>query len=100
MDTGADSPILDPKLLPDKYWETHTQYFTFALGNTFATKVRSQPIKIQFFPHCSIVYRVLGSPSLDQDLIIGWDILTRLPSLKIMPNGLNFTLNFESLWKL
>ncbi|KAF8011959.1 hypothetical protein BT93_I0169 [Corymbia citriodora subsp. variegata] len=95
IDTGASSSILDTKIIPDEFWKPYTRYFNSDSGDTFATKYRSKPITIQFFPRCSITTKILGSQSPDKDIIIGWDILTQLPKFRILSHGLRFKNQFK-----
>ena len=45
-------------------------------------KKKSKPILIRIFPTLTIKHQVLGSPLIGRDLLIGFDILHQIPSLR------------------
>ena len=45
-------------------------------------KKKSKPILIRIFPTLTIKHQVLESPSIGRDLLIGFDILHQIPSLR------------------
>ncbi|KAK8518692.1 hypothetical protein V6N12_011938 [Hibiscus sabdariffa] len=61
MDTGAAKTIMNPDILPSKWWKPHTRIFFTASNEEFATHLISKPITIQFFPGCAVRTTVLGS---------------------------------------
>nr|GEY23456.1 putative zinc finger, CCHC-type [Tanacetum cinerariifolium] len=74
--------ILNPNILPDHYWKPHHQNFMAANGEKFVIDKISVPINIRLFPKCVIKIRLLGSSSYGKDLLIGFDILHKLPNLR------------------
>ncbi|KAK8308731.1 hypothetical protein V6Z12_D02G079600, partial [Gossypium hirsutum] len=95
IDTGAAESIMNPYILPEKWWEPHTKYFSSASGKFFTTDLRSKPIKIQIFPTCSITTTVLGSKLLGKDLIFGFDLYIKAKQLRILPEGIRFKKMFK-----
>ena len=76
LDTGAQCSMLNPRIFPLDYWETHTEYFRATNGKIFETSlITKKPISIQFFPNCIIWQKIIGSDLPDKDLLIGFDIL-------------------------
>ncbi|KAH9734711.1 hypothetical protein KPL71_017470 [Citrus sinensis] len=52
IDTGADTSMIDPSVLPSDYWENHSKLFRAVNGETFETTlITKKPIGIQFFPN-------------------------------------------------
>ncbi|GJZ18952.1 putative zinc finger, CCHC-type containing protein [Tanacetum coccineum] len=82
FDTGSSVSILNPNILPDHYWKPHHQNFMAANGEKFVIDKISVPINIRLFPKCVIKRRLLGSSSQGKDLLIGFDILHKLPNLR------------------
>ncbi|GKB58808.1 putative zinc finger, CCHC-type containing protein [Tanacetum coccineum] len=82
FDTGSSVSILNPNILPDHYWKPHHQNFMAANGEKFVIDKISVPINIRLFPKCVIKRRLLGSSSHGKDLLIGFDILHKLPNLR------------------
>nr|GEU29710.1 putative zinc finger, CCHC-type [Tanacetum cinerariifolium] len=81
FDTGSLVSILNPNILPDHYWKPHHQNFMAANGEKFVIDKISVPINIQLFSKCVIKRRLLGSSSHGKDLLIGFNILHKLPNL-------------------
>ena len=55
IDTGADTSMIKPSVLPSDYWESHSKLFRVVNGETFETTlITKKPIGIQFFPNCII----------------------------------------------
>nr|GEX85101.1 zinc finger, CCHC-type, viral movement protein [Tanacetum cinerariifolium] len=82
FDTGSSVSILNPNILLDYYWKPHYQNFMAANGEKFVIDKISVLINIQLFPKCVIKRRLLGSSSHGKDLLIGFDILHKLPNLR------------------
>ena len=57
-------------------------------GKTFLITLKSKPILIRIFPTLTIKHQVLGSPITGRDLLIGFDLLHQIPSLKWSSKGL------------
>ncbi|XP_062089201.1 uncharacterized protein LOC133795762 [Humulus lupulus] len=98
FDTGASYTIMNPDILPPEFWKKKKQYFHAANNQIFCTELISKPIKLQFFPGCSIVHRVIGSKLPGKDLIIGFDLYTKKKGLRILPQGLAYKQYF-TLWE-
>ena len=69
--------------------------FYAANGETFPItkkkkkkKKKCKPILIRIFPTLTIKRQVLGSPLTGRDLLIGFDILHQIPSLRWSLKGL------------
>ncbi|KAK9014007.1 hypothetical protein V6N11_005181 [Hibiscus sabdariffa] len=90
IDTGAAMPIMNPDILPKEWWKPHTRYFTSASDQTFKTTLISKPITIQFFPGCYVKTTVLGSLLPGKDLVMGFDLYTKLKHLRILPTGIKY----------
>ncbi|KAK8306600.1 hypothetical protein V6Z12_D03G138200 [Gossypium hirsutum] len=88
---------MNPEILPDEYWEPHIRYFNSASGKVFTTNLKSKPIKIQFFPNCSITTAILGSKLPGKDLIVGFDLYLKAKKLRILPEGLRYKQMFKPL---
>ena len=88
FDIGATATILHPKILLEEFWLPHHQMFRAANGETFLITLKSKPILIRIFPTLPIKHQVLGSPFIGRDLLIGFDLLHQIPSLRWSPKGL------------
>ena len=88
FDTGAAATILHPKILLVEFWLPHNQMFQAANGETFLTTQKSKPIFIRIFPTLTIKHQALGSPFTGRDLLIGFDLLHQIPSLRWSSKGL------------
>ena len=86
---------MNPKVLPTKFWVSHKQFFKAADNQVFSTNLISKHVTIQFFPGCSLKTRVLNSELPSKDLIIGFDVFTKIPKLRLLPNGLKFKQYFQ-----
>ena len=76
IDTGADTSMIDPSVIPFDCWEKHSKLFRAVNGETFETTlITKKPIGIQFFPNCIIWKKIVASKLPDKDLLIGSDIL-------------------------
>ncbi|KAK8589939.1 hypothetical protein V6N12_024328 [Hibiscus sabdariffa] len=95
IDTGAAKTIMNPNILPPKWWKPHTRIFSTASNDEFATYLISKPITIQFFPGCSVRTTVLGSRLPGKDLAVGFDIYTQARFLRIVPDGLRYKQMFK-----
>ena len=62
--------------------------FSAANGETFLITLKSKPIFIRIFPTLTIRHQVLGSPLTGRDLLIGFDLLHQISSLKWSSKGL------------
>ena len=63
--------------------------FRAANGETFSITKKSKPILIRIFPTLTIKHQVLGSPIISRDLLIGFDILHQISSLRWLLKGLS-----------
>nr|GEY94580.1 zinc finger, CCHC-type, viral movement protein [Tanacetum cinerariifolium] len=97
FDTGSSVSILNPNILPDHYWKPHHQNFMATNGEKFFIDKISVPINIRLFPKCVIKRRLLGSSSHGKDLLIGFDILHKLPNLRWSSEGLHYR-SFFNPW--
>ncbi|GJS47542.1 putative zinc finger, CCHC-type containing protein [Tanacetum coccineum] len=97
FDTGSSVSILNPNILPDHYWKPHHQNFMAANGEKIVIDKISVPINIRLFPNCVIKRRLLGSSSHGKDLLIGFDILHKLPNLRWSGEGLHYR-SFFNPW--
>ncbi|XP_023903831.1 uncharacterized protein LOC112015633 [Quercus suber] len=88
FDTGAAATILHPKILPKECWLSHHQMFRVANGEIFLVTLKSKPILNRIFPTLTIKEQVLGSPLTGRDLLIGFDLLHQIPSLRWSSKGL------------
>ncbi|KAH9734769.1 hypothetical protein KPL71_017494 [Citrus sinensis] len=71
IDTGADTSMIDPFVLPSDCWEKHLKLFRAVNGETFETTLTTKkPIGIQFFPNCIIWKKIVASTLPDKDLLI------------------------------
>ncbi|PKI75283.1 hypothetical protein CRG98_004323 [Punica granatum] len=77
LDTGAAQTIMNPEVLPKECWKSHTKHFSTTSSEVFSTHLISRPLKIQFFPGCYLITRVLGSTLPRKDIVVGWDIITK-----------------------
>ena len=67
IDTGTDTSMIDPSILPSDYWEPHSKLFRAVNGEIFETTlITKKTIGIQFFPNCiiwkKIVKNILKTP--------------------------------------
>ncbi|KAK9032330.1 hypothetical protein V6N11_056601 [Hibiscus sabdariffa] len=71
IDTGDAKTIMNPDILPGKWWKPYKKIFSTASSDVFVTHLISEPITIQFFPGCSVRTRVLGSklPESHEDFL-------------------------------
>nr|GEY60997.1 putative reverse transcriptase domain, viral movement protein [Tanacetum cinerariifolium] len=97
FDTGSSVSILNPNILAYHYWKPHHQNFMAANGEKFVIDKISVPINIRLFPKCMIKRRLLGSSSHGKDLLIGFDILHKLPNLRWTSKGLHYR-SFFNPW--
>ena len=90
FDTNALYSIMNPDILPPAHWKKKKQFFHAANGEVFCTELISKPIKLEFFPGCSIVHRIIGSKLPGKNLIIGFDLYMKKLGLKILPHDLAY----------
>ena len=70
IDTGADTSMIDPSILPSDCWERHSKLFRAVNGETFETTlITKKPIGIQFFPNCIIWKKIVTFKLPDKDLL-------------------------------
>ena len=83
--------MLDPVILPSKYWKTQEEHFKAADGKIFTTKlVTKHPIGIQLFPNCVVWIKLIGSSLPNKDLFLGFDILHQVKNVQITSSGLRY----------
>ncbi|GKD54736.1 hypothetical protein Tco_1288123 [Tanacetum coccineum] len=97
FDTGSSVSILNPNILLGHYCKPHHQNFMAANKEKFVIDKISVPINIRLFPKCVIKRRLLGSSSHGKDLLIGFDILHKLPNLRWSGEGLHYR-SFFNPW--
>ncbi|KAH9769355.1 hypothetical protein KPL71_011965 [Citrus sinensis] len=91
IDTGVDTSMIDPSILPSDCWENHSKLFRDVNGETFETTlITKKPIGIQFFPNCIIWKKIVASTLRDKDLLIGFDILHLVKNLFITSSGIRY----------
>ena len=91
IDTGADTSMIDPSVLPSDSWEPHSKLFRAVNGETFETTlITKKPIGIQFFPNCIIWKKIVASKLPDKDLLIGFDILHLVKNLFLTSSGVRY----------
>ncbi|KAK4716515.1 hypothetical protein R3W88_014853 [Solanum pinnatisectum] len=79
MDTGAASTILNAAVIPDDKWISHFQNSSTPSKEILTTKlITKHPFVIKFFPGLQFRTKLLGSAVPGRDLIIGFDIYTKL----------------------
>ena len=88
FDTGAAATIFHPKILLKEFWLPYHLMFRAANGETFLITLKSKPILIRIFPTLTIKHQVLGSPLTGKNLLIGFDLLHQIPSLRWSLKGL------------
>ncbi|KAK8539399.1 hypothetical protein V6N12_043025 [Hibiscus sabdariffa] len=94
--TGAAKSIMNPDVLPKEWWKPHVKYFTSASDQTFKTTLISKPLTIQFFPGCSVKTTVLGSSLPGKDLVMGFDLYTKMKHLRILPTGIKYKVMYKT----
>ncbi|KAG8493395.1 hypothetical protein CXB51_010802 [Gossypium anomalum] len=95
VDTGSAESIMNPDILPEDWWKPHTKIFSAADGKLFSTNLISHPITVQILPNCTIRTTVLRSKLPGKDLIIGFDLYTKIKNLRILPDGIRFKTFFQ-----
>ncbi|GJS01532.1 hypothetical protein Tco_0318040 [Tanacetum coccineum] len=95
--SGSSVSIWNLNILQYHYWKPHHQNFMAANGEKFVIDKISVPINIRLFPKCVIKRRLLGSSSHGKDLLIGFDILHKLPNLRWSGEGLHYR-SFFNPW--
>ncbi|PKI33421.1 hypothetical protein CRG98_046184 [Punica granatum] len=95
LDTRVAQIIMNPEVLSKEYCKPYTKHFSISSSEVFSTHLKSKPIKIQFFPGCSLIIKVLGSTLPRKDIVIGWDIITEMAKLIMMPEGVLFKQYFQ-----
>ncbi|PKI60789.1 hypothetical protein CRG98_018778 [Punica granatum] len=95
LDIGTTQTIMNPKVLPQECWKPYTKHFSNASSEVFFTHLISKPIKIQFFLGCFLITRVLGSALLRNDIVVGWDVITKANKFRMTPEGVRFKHYFQ-----
>ncbi|KAL4582307.1 hypothetical protein LXL04_006854 [Taraxacum kok-saghyz] len=90
FDTGSSVSIIDPNILPARFWKPHYQTFYAANGQTFVVNKISIPINIRLFPRCVIRHRFLECNSVAKDVLIGFDLILKLPDMRFLLTGLRY----------
>ncbi|KAH9792641.1 hypothetical protein KPL71_004209 [Citrus sinensis] len=91
IDTGADTSMIDPYVLPSDCWEHHSKLFRAVNGETFETTlITKKPVGIQFFLNCIIWKKIVASKLPDKDLLIGFDILHLVKNLFLTSSGVRY----------
>lgn len=87
---------MNPSILPEKYRRPHVKHFTTSSNEVFLAHLINRSIEIQFFPRCFLITRVIGSPLPQKGILIGWDTLTKIQKLRLLPEGVRFKQFFQS----
>ncbi|PKI59601.1 hypothetical protein CRG98_020010 [Punica granatum] len=95
LDTGAAQTIMNSKVLPTECWKPHIKHLSTVSSEVFSIHLISRPLKIQFFPGCYLITRVLGSALPKKDIVVGWDIITKVNKLMMTPEGVRFKYYFQ-----
>lgn len=90
FDRGAIKSILNPEILPLSFWKPHQEHFQTTSNNVSTINLISHPITVQIFPGCYTTHKFLGSSLLGKDMILGFDIYTKLNKLRILPEGTRY----------
>ncbi|KAH9680032.1 hypothetical protein KPL71_026386 [Citrus sinensis] len=91
IDTGADTTMIDPSVLPSDCWEHHSKLFRAVNGETFETTlITKKPVGIQFFLNCIIWKKIVASKLPDKDLLIGFNILHLVKNLFLTSSGVRY----------
>ena len=91
IDTGVDTSMIDPSVLPSDYWEPHSKLFKAVNGETFETiLITKKSIGIQLFPNCIIWKNIVVSKLPDKDSLIGFDILHLVKNLFLTSFGVRY----------
>ncbi|KAH9769556.1 hypothetical protein KPL71_012047 [Citrus sinensis] len=91
IDTGVDTSMIDPSVLPSDCWEHHSKLFRAVNGETFETTlITKKSIGIQFFPNCIIWKKIVASTLPDKNLLISFDILHFVKNLFITSSGIRY----------
>ncbi|PKI48797.1 hypothetical protein CRG98_030839 [Punica granatum] len=86
---------MNPEVLPKECWKPHTKHFSIASSEVFSSHLISRPLKIHFFPGCYLITRALGSALPRKDIKAGWDIITKVNKLRMIPEGVRFKHYFQ-----
>ncbi|KAH9657968.1 hypothetical protein KPL70_023295 [Citrus sinensis] len=96
IDTGAQLSMLNPNILPPKYWTKYEENFRAVNGKFFTTSlITNKPIGIQIFPNCVIWTKVIGSTLPNKDILLGFDILHQITHLQIIATGIRVKSMFK-----
>ncbi|KAH9780703.1 hypothetical protein KPL71_008177 [Citrus sinensis] len=96
IDTGAQRSMLNPHILPSKYWTQSEEHFKAVNGKLFTTSlITKKPIGIQIFPNCVIWTKVIGSTLPNKDILLRFDILHQIQHLQIIPTGIRVKSMFK-----
>ncbi|KAH9780609.1 hypothetical protein KPL71_008138 [Citrus sinensis] len=96
IDTGTQRSMLNPNILPPKYWTKYEENFRAVNGKFFTTSlISTKPIGIQIFPNCVIWTKVIGSILPNKDILLGFDILHQIKHLQIIPTGIRVKSMFK-----
>ncbi|PKI40483.1 hypothetical protein CRG98_039119 [Punica granatum] len=71
LDTGAAYTIMNLEVLPIEYWKTHTKHFNIASTE------------------------VLGSTLPRKEIVVGWDVITRMAKFRMTLEGVRFKQYFQ-----
>ncbi|KAK0604186.1 hypothetical protein LWI29_012913 [Acer saccharum] len=89
--------MMNPKVLPPEFWKPHVRHFKAADGKVFSTNLISRKnIGIKFFPSFTLWVQVIGTPLLDKDILLGWDVFCQSKSLRILPTGIRYKKDFKA----
>lgn len=94
FDIGAAATIINPILLPPSHWKATQLTFRVINCDLFQITKISNPITIQIFPNLKIQHQVLGCTLTGKDLLLRFDLLHKLSSLRWSSQGLSLPPHF------
>ncbi|KAL4588678.1 hypothetical protein LXL04_001571 [Taraxacum kok-saghyz] len=84
-------PLAKVHLLTDVYAKPIPVVAFFDTGSsTFVINKISIPINIRLFPKCVIRHKFLGCNTVAKDVLIGFDIILKLPDMRFLRTGLRY----------
>ena len=95
FDTGAAQTIANPLILSSSMWKEQKTFFKTADESIFSTDFISKSVTIQFFLGCTVHQQILGSPLPQKDLVVGFDLITSKPGLKLSGKGIKYKQYFQ-----
>ena len=81
IDTGANTSMIDPSILPFDCWKPHSKLFRAVNGETFETTLITKKTHWK---------KIVASKLPDKDLLIGFDILHLVKNLFLTSSGVRY----------